>query len=140
MNIYFACSVTGGRKDESKYQQIVAHLEKQGHQVPTAILASSDAKNIESNADPVEVYDRDVKWIRECDILIAEISTPSHGVGYEIGYALERSKPVICLHQYSTCVSKMITGNRDSNLTVFSYQHIEEALRFIDERLKTIMK
>ena len=38
-------------------------------------------------------------YIKACDALIAEISTPSHGVGYEIGYALNLDKPVLCLHR-----------------------------------------
>ena len=121
MNIYFACSITGGRADEPIYQQIVAFLQARGHEVPTALLASSDVIQLEVIVDPVDVYRRDTGWINGCDLLIAEVSTPSHGVGYEIGFALHQSKPVLCLHRKDTSVSKMITGNRDPNLTVLAY-------------------
>lgn len=138
MNIYFACSITGGRKDEKTYQQIVKALITEGHHVPTAELADSEVTTLEMIIDPLEVYHRDTNWIQNCDTLIAEISTPSHGVGYEIGYALNLGKPVICLHKKDATVSKMILGNQDKNLSIFSYETIEDVLGFIHCRLDEI--
>lgn len=74
-----------------------------------------------------EVYARDTGWIMGCDLLVAEVSTPSHGVGYEIGYALSLGKKVLCLHRRGVKVSKMIQGNPDPHLTVHSYETIEQA-------------
>lgn len=138
MKVYFACSITGGRQDESRNQAIVASLLEQGHQVPTAGLVRSEIIQEEKLIDPVQVYERDTKWIRECDVLIAEVSTPSHGVGYEIGYALHQSIPVICLYLKGALVSKMITGNQDPNLHLFCYEQIEEALSYLQERFDEI--
>ncbi len=128
MNIYFACSITGGRNDEAVYQTLVDALVADGHTVPTASLAQSNVVWLEQIESPAEIYARDVAWIRACDALIAEISTPSHGVGYEIGYALGLGKPVLCLYREGAQVSKMITGNPDVNLTVQSYATPEEAV------------
>jgi hypothetical protein len=55
---------------------------------------------------------------------VAEISTPSHGVGYEIAYALEKEKPVICGYQAGKRVSKMLSGNTHPRITVIEYQNI----------------
>jgi hypothetical protein len=74
---------------------------------------------------------RDTGWIEESAALVAEVSTPSHGVGYEIGYALQRGKKVLCLHRAESPVSKMITGNREPNLTVQSYVDEDEAVRHL---------
>jgi nucleoside 2-deoxyribosyltransferase len=131
MNIYFACSITGGRQDEAVYKQIVAALEADGHTVPTAILASSEVVALEAVAEAGEIYARDTAWIRGCDLLVAEISTPSHGVGYEIGYALALGKPVLCLHQADRKVSKMISGNPDGRLTVHAYREPLKALQYL---------
>lgn len=138
MNIYFACSLTGGRQDEAVYQRIVAHLESSGHQVPTAHLAHPGVMDLERVVDPQEVYQRDIEWIEGCDALIAEVSTPSHGVGYEIGYALAHGKPVLCCHREGVGVSKMITGNRAPGLVVRSYSSAEEALEAIDAFLEGV--
>lgn len=129
MNIYFACSITGGREVESVYQAIVHALTVDGHEVPTAHLAESGAAAVEAVIPPREVYERDVSWIRACDILIAEVSVPSHGVGYEIGFALGIGKPVLALYQDRRRVSKMISGNADSNLTMIPYRTPDDAIQ-----------
>jgi nucleoside 2-deoxyribosyltransferase len=138
MNIYFSCSLTGGRKDEAVYGLIVRHLESAGHEVPTAHLAHPGVMKVEKVIDPDEVYRRDIEWINNCDAVVAEVSTPSHGVGYEIAYALSLGKPVVCCHQYGVAVSKMIIGNSSDGLTVIEYEDIEEALAMVDEFLSGI--
>jgi len=138
LNIYFACSITGGRQDEHIYQQIVAALQAQGYHIPTAGLASPEVLQLEGEAEPTTVYERDTTWIRECDVLIAEVSTPSHGVGYEIAYALQHAKPVICLYRAGTPISKMLLGNRDPRLRVFSYNDRSEAINTLLQHLEEI--
>ena len=136
MNIYFACSITGGREFESVYQ-VITHALVQDHQVLTAHLAEPDVASAEAALDPLEVYRRDTRWIRESDVLIAEVSVPSHGVGYEIGYALGLEKPVLALYQQGRKVSKMISGNPDSHLSVQCYTTLEEAIELIHGFLST---
>jgi len=135
MNIYFACSITGGREFESVYQVITRVLEEDNHQVPTAHLAESSVMAKEAVIDSFEVYTRDVTWIRESDALIAEVSVPSHGVGYEIGFALGLRKPVLALYQQGRKVSKMISGNPDSNLYVMAYESPSHVITLIREFL-----
>ena len=131
MNIYFACSITGGRDFETVYQEIVAALLADGHEVPTAHLADPGVKQLEAIANPSQVYERDVAWIRACEALVAEVSTPSHGVGYEVAFALSLGKPVLCLFQENQAVSKMITGNSHPNLRVRTYRSAGEAVAVI---------
>lgn len=138
MNIYFACSITGGREYESVYQAIVAALAGDGHEVPTAHLAESSAGAKEAEIDPQTVYARDAAWIRACDVLIAEVSVPSHGVGYEIGFALGLGKPVLALHRVGRKVSKMISGNPDPQLTLQSYHTVDESIQQIRDFLSVM--
>jgi nucleoside 2-deoxyribosyltransferase len=128
MNIYFACSITGGREFEAAYQQIVAALLADGHEIPTSHLAQSEVMEAEHIIAPREVYERDVSWIQNCNALIAEVSVPSHGVGYEIAYALNLGKSVLCLYRHDRKVSKMITGNSQPTLVVTAYENMEQAL------------
>jgi len=132
MKIYFACSISGGRKDEKAYQYMVQVLIEMGIDVPTAHIAETGVEEVDAREEPRDIYNRDVNWIQESDLLIAEVSTPSHGVGYEIGYALDLDKPVLCLYQKDIVVSKMITGNSHPLLNVMEYQdmaHAEEILQ-----------
>lgn len=135
MNIYFACSITGGRDDQAIYQSIVSALQEDGHEIPTALLAAPGVMVLEGIVDPIEVYQRDVNWIEASDLLVAEVSTPSHGVGYEIGYALGRGVPVLCLFRQGVNVSKMILGNRDRNLHLYAYRNEDEAIDFLREHI-----
>jgi nucleoside 2-deoxyribosyltransferase len=128
MNIYFACSITGGREFESVYQAIVRGLTADRHVVPTAHLAQARVTEVESTIAPDEVYARDIAWLRACEVLIAEVSMPSHGVGYEIGFSLGLGKPVLALYQEGRRVSKMISGNPDPNLSVKAYRTPEDAV------------
>ncbi len=127
MKIYFACSISGGRKDEKTYQHLVGVLEKMGIDVPTAHIAETGIEIIDGQEEPQDIYQRDVSWIEESDLLVAEVSTPSHGVGYEIGYALFLGKPVLCLYHHEVVVSKMITGNPHPLLSVKPYHDLAEA-------------
>jgi nucleoside 2-deoxyribosyltransferase len=99
-----------------------------GHEVPTAILASPNVLDYENASAPNAVYNRDVKWVKECDALIAEVSTPSHGVGYEIALALLLGKPVLCCFQKGRRVSKMITGNDMPSLKLLTYSDPEDLI------------
>ncbi|MBL8101581.1 MAG: nucleoside 2-deoxyribosyltransferase [Anaerolineales bacterium] len=138
MNIYFACSITGGREFETVYQQIVAELSADGHEIPTSHLAQTEVMENERMLTPQYVYERDVNWIKNCDALIAEVSVPSHGVGYEIAFALGIRKPVLCIYQEGRKVSKMITGNPDPALLIKSYSKTDEAISQARDYLKNL--
>jgi 2'-deoxynucleoside 5'-phosphate N-hydrolase len=135
MNIYFSCSITGGRDDQKIYAEIVRFLQSQGHEVPTANLASPDLDQLEKSIEAVDVFNRDIAWVRACDVLIAEVSTPSHGVGYEIAEAVNTKKPVLCLYDKEVRVSKMLTGNTGDHFFVRPYTNSEEIQRHISQFL-----
>lgn len=135
MNIYFACSITGGRQEQSVIQVIVDTLLRDGHVVPTAHFSGSDVMALEEIVDPIEVFTRDIEWIESCQALIAEVSTPSHGVGFEISYALSKNKSVLCLHEQGKRVSKMLTGNNNPNIQIVSYQHPDQISLILNDFL-----
>jgi nucleoside 2-deoxyribosyltransferase len=140
MNIYFACSITGGREFESVYQVITKTLVEDNHEVPTAHLAETGVTAREAVIDPFQVYSRDINWIRASDALIAELSVPSHGVGYEIGFALGLGKPVLALYAEGRKISKMISGNPDPNLSVQVYKTPEETVALIRKFLTEFVR
>ena len=138
MNVYFACSITGGRAYEAVYQAITRALASDGIVIPTAHLAETGVVDEEKTLEPRLVYERDVNWIRGAQALIAEVSAPSHGVGYEIGFALELGKPVLCLHEKGRSVSKMITGNPHPKLGVQAYESPEQAVTLARDFLSRV--
>lgn len=132
MDLYFSCSLTGGRQDQPVYAALVTHLQELGHRVLTAHLADAGVLAADNVLDPVAVFERDTAWLRACDAVVAEVSTPSHGVGFEIAYALERGKPVLCLAREGVRVSKMLTGIRQPGFGFETHGSTAEALAHIE--------
>ncbi len=119
--------------------KIVDAMLADGHEVPTAMLAGPDVTRLEGSAHPAEeVFARDVAWIEDADAMVAEVSTPSHGVGFEIGHALNLGKPVLALHQKSQVVSKMIMGNKAASLRIANYISEDEAIALVLSFLNSI--
>jgi nucleoside 2-deoxyribosyltransferase len=136
MKIYFSGSISGGRAHAAIYQHLVARLQAQGHQVLSAHVADPIALEAEKDLPPRDVFERDTNWVRECEAVIAEVSTPSLGVGYEYGLAVQLGKPVLCVYRAGLRMSKMITGNPAPNLTVAAYSSEAE----LDEQVEAFLK
>ncbi|WP_026852962.1 nucleoside 2-deoxyribosyltransferase [Geothrix fermentans] len=132
MDLYLSCSLTGGRQDQPVVAALVARMEALGHRVLTAHLAAESAMAADGGLSPEAVFERDTAWLRAADAVIAEVSTPSHGVGFEIAYALERRKPVLCLAREGVRVSKMLTGIRQEGVAFRTYGAVDEALAHLE--------
>jgi nucleoside 2-deoxyribosyltransferase len=111
MNIYFAGSIRGGRNDHKLYFEIIKLLRAYGR-VLTEHVGGAELSARGENVDDVKLHDRDLAWLREADCLVAEVTVPSLGVGYEIGKATEWGKPVLCLYRPNggRSLSAMIAG------------------------------
>jgi nucleoside 2-deoxyribosyltransferase len=136
MKVYFSCSITGGRDDQPIYRQLVEALLKDGHMVPTAHLADGTIPSAEKVVEAGNVFRRDIGWVNECDVMVAEVSTPSHGVGYEIALAEFSGKPVFICFRSGTIVSKMLLGNPSPLFKFCAYQSTKEAI----ENMRVFLK
>lgn len=124
--IYFACSIRGGRDDDDTYEKLVNAIKPRAT-VLSEIFADKKLTTSGMNKPSSEIWKTDLAWIQEADAVIAEVSTPSLGVGYEIAKAETWNKPVLCLYkpQKDKKLSAMIGGSPSA--TVFEYQEIESA-------------
>ena len=84
--IYFAGSIRGGRIDASLYSRIIGYMQKNDI-VLTEHIGRPDLNLMEQGKRDVEIYDQDTAWLQESDLVIAECSCPSLGVGYELADA-----------------------------------------------------
>lgn len=136
MVIYFGGSIRGGRDDRELYAAIIELLHHYG-KVVTEHVGDASVTLGGENASDREIHDRDLAWIRGSDVLIAEVTAPSLGVGYEIGRAVEWGKRVVCLYRPSDGrkLSGMISGC--PAVEVHEYSTVPE-LRPIFERILKI--
>lgn len=127
MKIYFAGSIRGGRDDQSSSAKIIKLLTLHGQVLTEHIGLESLSDQGETGISINDIYRRDTKWIEESDVLVAEVTQPSIGVGYEIGYAESLNKTIICLYRESDTakrISGMVEGN--PNVQIKRYKTIED--------------
>jgi nucleoside 2-deoxyribosyltransferase len=126
MKIYFAGSIRGGRDDRELYFEIIKELQKYG-EVLTEHIGEKDLSVVgEIDKTDKYIFERDMDWVKESDLVVAEVSTPSLGVGYELGQAEAVGKKIICLYreQEGKRLSAMLSGN--SYMKIFTYENIED--------------
>ncbi|MBZ5560233.1 MAG: nucleoside 2-deoxyribosyltransferase [Acidobacteriia bacterium] len=140
MRIYLACTVRGDRGGVVAGRAIGARLQHHGHEVLTTHLLRDDVETAESQLTERDVFERDLDWLSQCDVLVAEASGSSYGVGFEVGYVLGRAaqtgqRVVLLYHtERRHAVSRLITGNSDAACTTLGYSSIDELVALIDER------
>ena len=140
--IYFSGSISGGREDVDTYRKFVAALQDAGHQVFAGMVT---AKHVGAGGEALssrEIFERDVAWIedvaRSGGLLVAEVSRPSIGVGYEIALARHRfAIPVICLYRpaFTKRCSGMVAGDSGIRLIEYTDETVPAA---IEKLLETI--
>ena len=136
MEIYFAGSIRGAEADKLLYKRFIEHLSRHG-KVLTEHSFDFDYSQ-EIKLDDHEIYELDTGWLKDADALVAEVSSPSLGVGYEIGHVEALGKPILCLYrrQEGRRLSAMIGGNR--KLKIVEYDGEEEALNAMDDFINAV--
>lgn len=131
MKIYFAASIRGGRDDAPIYEQILDILKQYGFIYTEHVGDIALSAEGERTMSDEKIHDRDLEWIKECDALVAEVTNPALGVGYEIGKADIWNKPVLCLFRENSGkrLSGMINGN--TRLTIGRYTSMDDARKII---------
>ncbi|XP_077861797.1 putative 2'-deoxynucleoside 5'-phosphate N-hydrolase 1 [Saccoglossus kowalevskii] len=123
-SIYFCGSIQGGRQDADLYARIIKLLQGYG-EVLTEIVGHAGIEKEDMICNAQSIYDQDMEWLNISDVVVAEVTQPSHGVGYEIGRAVAMRKRVLCLYRPFTSkwLSCMIRGaHREDNVTVLDYK------------------
>ena len=129
MKIYFGFTVAGDRSSVVAATKIVELLEELGHDVLTGHLIREDAWQADRSISPQEVYRRDMAWLQQCDLFVAEVSGSSFGLGLETGYLLGATdKKVVLFYRRAveTKISLLITGITHPNCKLVAYSHLEE--------------
>ena len=131
LKIYFAGAIRGGREDADLYAGLIRYLGRFG-QVLTAHVGDPALLREERLLTEGEIFARDMAWLKDADLVLAEVSTPSLGVGFEIGLAQAMGKEVFCLHRESVGrrLSAMIAGN--PGLSLHPYADYEEAEQLLE--------
>ena len=132
MKIYFVASIKGKSEYLNNYKSIIKTLEDLGLDVICEDVQTSTEELVSSLSDErrIKHYKNVLKWINSSELVIAEASYPSLGVGFEISLALEKGKPVIVLYK-EEYAPHFIKGIESERLLLIKYN-----LRDLRETLK----
>jgi len=134
MKIFFAGSIRSGRSMLSTYKEIIALLKKMGHIIMSEHVASEKLEEAEAKLTDEEIFRSDLRFIDESDCVVAEVTVPSTGTGYEICYAVAKGKRVLCVYKEGANVSAMVLGNR--KVTSIPYVNIEDLMKILALHLR----
>ena len=138
MKIYFGFTIVGERTFLENAKKIVALLESMGHEVLTKHVVQENIYSIDRSLPADEVYNRDMKWLRQADIMLAEVSSTSFGVGYEAASMLAQGKKVILFYHDSLDkkISLLIKGNTHPNCSIVKYSDISQVEDYVRKNIR----
>lgn len=136
MKVYFAGSIRGEKPDKDWFKRLIGHISRRGEVLTEHSFSYTFEEEIK--LDDSKIYDTDMGWLREADALIAEVSAPSLGVGYEIAKVEDMGKPILLLYRVREGVrpSAMLNGNE--GLLMVKFRSDGEALEAVDKFLERI--
>ena len=131
MIIYCAGPIRGNKTYQENYSEIVEIVNSLGH---TALSEVSSKFHSSIPLSPKQIYARDLKWLDGSKLMIAEVSGPSLGVGFEISYALFVKKiPVLAVyHEQAGRISSMIMGCNSPKLVINKYKDIDDLAKTVN--------
>ena len=139
MKIYYAMSISGEHNSGSDKINIalIDYLKNFGEVLTEHFSNPALPGKGETKLSDKEIHDRDLNWLLSADVVVAEVSNISLGVGYEIGRAVENSKKILCIRKKSPKrLSAMISGCYE--LILKEYLSIEDAKTYINEFFKML--
>lgn len=135
MKIYFAGSIRAGRDDAELYAKIIKLLQESAEVVTEHIGSAALSAQGEVEKTDEFIRRRDLEWLESSDLVVAEVTHPSLGVGYELAYAEARNIPVLCLFRPGQrLLSAIVRGN--SYFDIVDYESFEDLVDIIPDKLK----
>ena len=140
MRIYLACTVRGDRAGTAAGRVICERLQHHGHEVLTTHLLADNVEAAESTLTETDVYRRDLEWLSACDVLVAEASGSSYGVGFEVGYIIGRARvtgqrvSLVYDARRRDAISRLIVGNCDEACTTVEYTSMQDLISLVDRQ------
>ena len=135
MKIYFSGSIYGGRQKLDSYQTLMKELKKHGEVLNEEVADPKVIEKEEGVADETIFRNLENKLIIS-DLIFAELTIPSLGVGYELGFADKLNKKIIGIYDKNITpkISTMIRGNK--RIKIISYSDLHEII----DNLEAIIK
>lgn len=126
MKAYITCPVSHTKNRLNLLPEIKSIVEKN----------NIDCFVFEIGGSSKEIFKRDYEQLKSCDLIIAEVSETSHGVGIEIGLSYCLNIKRILLLEKGKSITKLAQGM--ANTTIIEYDNIKDLKEKLSSALKCI--
>jgi adenylate cyclase class IV len=136
--VYFCGAIRGGRRLQARYARLISALHSAGWTVLTPHVGDPDVLSIEERPglSGAEILRRDMTALADADLVVAEVTVPSLGVGIELATALARGVPVIALVESGTSLSALVEG--DERIRLIRYESEAEAVQALVQAVSAV--
>jgi adenylate cyclase class IV len=126
--LYFCGAIRGGRQLQARYARFIAELERAGWEVLTPHVGLPEVPVPETGDPPTSagIHRRDMAWLAAADVVVADVTVPSLGVGIELATAAARGTPVFALVEEGVSLSALVEG--DDRITLIRYRAETDAI------------
>ncbi len=125
--IYIACSLTQAPEEFKKHIEILKKELRKNYEVLEWLGLVKGT--------PKDVYYHDTQMVKDCDLLLAEVSYPAIGLGFELALALQLKKPIFAMAKKNAKVSRLLMGIDEPNYNFVRYNNIDEIISLIKSKL-----
>jgi len=144
LKVYLAASMRGGGdgKGWDALKQLACLVEGLGH-IPMNEVCQDKSPSVKAKGTGDDyLYNRDMAWLKIADCLIADITYPSLGVGYEVAVAIREHRiPVLGLYRRAVKeLSAMFNGNTEPLFHLESYADTSDMRELVRRFLGRIAK
>ena len=146
LRVYLACTIRGDRAQVPVARAIEEALTAAGHEVLTGRFLDERAENEDGALSEQDVFARDLAWLERADVLVAEASGSTYGVGFEAGYVLARAagtgQRLIVIYQAEkrSRISRLISGLTSPYARCGGYTTPAEAVAFVQDALAELCR
>lgn len=135
MKVYFSAAMTRYRKLLPVYMSLSKIIEDLGHEITSGhvIKAQTTEGDWIKKYDPDKVWESETKRLKDSDILISEVTTPSYGVAFMMEEALKRGVPQLSLYYalpfQGDNLPLMLRGKPDINFQIYTEDNARVVLK-----------
>ena len=139
MNIYIIGADRRNKKNVETYQKVAEVLKNSGHTVDRTWIDTTteeDASNFES------AFKRNMTSIKKADIIVAEVTELTTGIGFLLSAALHVKKPVLALFNKdsgvtpSTTIKGSVATNKLLSYREYTFEILTEVLNDFFSEIK----
>ena len=86
---------------------------------------------------PQAIYRQDIDWVNESDVIVADVTRISMGVGFEIGWKLRDGGRVVglCREDRFPKLSNMIKGITEPTFSLHTWQTSDDVTEILTKKL-----